>query len=142
MCDLSAINPVYEGVRAKESPEVNKMTKTLIAAAAMIALLTGAANNMAVQNNETADTVGRWTEKEETSIDAEAQEIFDQATGELIGVDYTAVELLETQLVSGMNYKFLAEAKTVYPGAESRKVIVTVYRDLAGNVSILDIENL
>lgn len=118
------------------------MTKTLIAAAAMIALLTGAAGNMAVQNNEPADTVGRWTEKEDTSIDAQAQEIFDQATGELIGVDYTAVELLETQLVSGMNYKFLAEAKTVYPGAESRKVIVTVYRDLAGNVSILDIENL
>ncbi len=135
-CDHCPGNPVYEGVRAKESPkEIKNMTKTFIAAAAVIAMLAGTA---AQADNK--EILGGWTEAQETEITPEIQEIFDEAADKLIGVDYEAIELLETQIVNGTNYKFLAESRVVYPGAEKKTVIVTVYRDLAGNVSVLDIE--
>ena len=113
------------------------MKKMIIAAIAAVAMLTGTAAVTA--QYEDTKTVGGWTETEVKEITPEMQEIFDEATGQLIGVDYEAVELLETQIVNGTNYKFLAESRVVYPGAEKKTVIITIYRDLAGNVSVLDI---
>lgn len=132
---------MYEGEEAKKSPEEKKMkniTKMIIAIVAMLTLITIAATAVAAKN-ENRQTVGGWSEPEVTEITPEMQEIFDEATDKLIGVNYKAVELLETQLVNGTNYKFLAESQVVYPGAQKKTVIITVYRDLAGNVSVLDI---
>ena len=102
------------------------MFKTMFAGAAVIALLTGAA-----AMNNTADT---------QMIAPEAQELFDEATEKLIGVDYKAIDLIETQIVNGTNYKFKAESRIVRPGAEKKTVTVTIHKALDGTVTILDIE--
>ena len=108
----------------------------MFAGAAVIALLTGTAMN------NTADTqiLGGWTAVEETEIAPEAQELFDEATEKLIGVDYKAIDLIETQIVNGTNYKFKAESRIVRPGAEKKTVTVTIHKALDGTVTILDIE--
>ena len=89
---------------------------------------------------ENKEILGGWIESDEPEMTEELKEIFEIATEDLIGVKYEVIELLETQIVSGTNYKFLAEKQVVYPGSEKETVIVTVYKDLMGRVSILDIE--
>ena len=83
--------------------------------------------------------LGGWQAAEDGTITEELQEIFDKAAEGLVGVSYTPIELLETQIVSGTNYRFLCESRVVAPNAEAKQVIVTVYRDLNGNASITDV---
>ena len=85
------------------------------------------------------EIVGGFTPAENEELTEELRELFDKATEGLIGVSYKPVKLLETQIVSGMNYRFLAESQVVAPGAEASQVVVTVYRSLSGEVSILEI---
>ena len=114
------------------------MLKSMIAGAAVIAMLTGAAMNNTAKTEETI--VGGWEKTEETVINDDAKAIFDEATEKLIGVYYEAIELIETQLVNGTNYKFRAESQVVYPGAEKKEAIITIHKALDGTVTILDIE--
>lgn len=83
--------------------------------------------------------LGGWQAAEDGTITEELQEIFDKAAEGLVGVSYTPIELLETQIVAGTNYRFLCESRVVAPNAETKQVIVTVYRDLNGNASITDV---
>lgn len=106
----------------------------MFAGAAVIALLAGTA-----MTTENTQKTGGWSETEK-EISPEMQEMFDEATDELIGVNYEAVELIGTQLVNGTNYMFLAESQVVYPGAEKGTAIVTIHQALDGTVSILNIE--
>ena len=78
------------------------MTKTLIAAAAVIAMITGTA---AVNTN--TDTLGGYTETENTAATPETQKIFDEAMNDMIGVNYTAKEMIGKQIVNGTNYNWL-----------------------------------
>ena len=84
---------------------------------------------------------GGWEAAQDGTITKELQELFDRAVEGLTGVDYTPIELLETQIVAGTNYKFLCESRVVAPDAETKQAIVTVYEDLEGNVSIIDISD-
>ncbi len=112
------------------------MTKTIIAAAAVIAMMTGK-----VTLTQTDITkCGGWTETEVNEITPEMQEIFDEAMDRIIGVDYVPVEMIGTQLVNGTNYMYRCESQTVYPGAEKKEAIVTIHVDLEGHISLLDIE--
>ncbi len=112
------------------------MTKTFIAAAAIIAMLTGTA-----VNTTTETTCGGWTETEVNEITPEMQTIFDEATKNIIGVNYIPQEMIGTQIVSGTNYMYRCESQGVYPGAEKKEVIVTVHVDIEGHISVLNIEN-
>lgn len=132
---------MYESEQQSKKPEIKNMTKFAITAA-VIALAGSAAGLSTVNNDSETQNTGSWNIPKETAITEEMNEIFDKATESLIGVDYEAVELIGIQTVSGTNYKFLAETQVVYPGAEKQMAVVTVYKDAAGNVSILDIENL
>ena len=128
--------------------KMNKTMKNMFAvSASAILMFAGACTNtpekeeVKAEPAETAAAAGAWTPAEDGTITDELMEIFDKAMDEMIGVSYTPVELLETQLVSGMNYRFLCDAVTVVPGAETRQAIITIYRDLNGNCSILDIQD-
>ncbi len=79
--------------------------------------------------------VGGWTQVEDKTVTEDLQKIFDQAM-EKESENYTAIELLETQLVAGTNYKFLCETE------DKKQVIVTIYADLQGNAEVTDIEEL
>ena len=104
-----------------------------------IALIVLSATACSTAKEEIID--GGWETVEDGEITTELQELFDKATEELEGVDYTPVKLLETQVVSGTNYKFLCDATVVSPDAETKQMIVTIYQDLQGNVEILDIQD-
>ena len=84
--------------------------------------------------------VGGWQTPDSPDITPELQEIFEKATEGLLGVDYTPLALTGTQLVAGMNYRILCEARTVVPDAEPYYVTMTIYKDLEGNASVTDIE--
>lgn len=116
---------------------MNKLIKLMFAAG--LAFSVAACSASAPEGEK--EIVGGWTEAEDGTITDELQAKFDKAMEGFTGVGYTPVRLLETQLVSGTNYKFLCEAQTVVPGAEKREAIVVIYEDLEGNCSILEIQD-
>ena len=83
--------------------------------------------------------VGGWTLTEDAALTEEAKDAFDKAMEGLVGVNYTPLALLGTQLVSGMNYSILCEATVVYPNAQPYYALVTVYRDLQGKAEVRNI---
>lgn len=85
------------------------------------------------------DLDGGWTQAESPVVTEDATKAFDKAMEGFVGVDYSPVALLSTQVVSGTNYCFLCEATVVYPGAETSYALVYIYADLQGNAEITDI---
>lgn len=117
---------------------MKQIYKAIIAALVLIAIAATVFTN--AHAGEDRPVLGGWTEEEKT-ITEEQKEIFDQALEGLVGVDYVPVELVGTQLVNGTNYRFLCEARTVVPGAETRHVIITIHQKLSGETEILNIED-
>ena len=91
------------------------------------------------QKKNEPQTVGGWTLTEDAAVTDAAQGVFAKAMEGLVGVNYTPVALLGTQLVSGTNYCFLCEATVVYPDAQPYYAVVTVYQDLQGKAEIRNI---
>lgn len=113
------------------------MKRILILSLALLLLCLAACG----QKTEQAQT-GGWALTEDAKITSEAQQAFDKALEGLVGVQYSPVALLGTQLVSGTNYCVLCEATVVYPDAQPGYALVYVYADLQGNASILNIVRL
>ncbi len=86
--------------------------------------------------------LGGWSLCESIEVTQELNDLFEKAMAEQVGVDYTPVALLATQLVSGTNYCFLCRAAVVYPDALPYYALVYVYQDLKGNASVLEINTL
>ena len=83
---------------------------------------------------------GGWTEAEDQTITEELKEIFDSALNGLLGATYEPVKLLSTQVVNGINYKFLANGtKTTNPITKGTYNI-TINKSTDGTISLLDIE--
>ena len=72
----------------------------------------------------------------------EEQKIFDTAMDGICGVGYQPICLLGTQVVAGVNYAFLCRATPVYPESEHYIAIVTVFRDLKGNITLSKVQHL
>ena len=85
---------------------------------------------------------GGWQVAEDTAITEERQELFDRALNGLLGVSYVPVAYLGSQVVAGMNHCFLCQATVVYPGAQTRLVLVYLYEDLTGHAEITRIADL
>lgn len=86
------------------------------------------------------ELVGGFISVEDGTLTDELKAIFNKALDGLTGATYEPVELVATQVVAGTNYKFLANGtKTTNPVTKGT-YYVTVYEDLSGNVSLLDIE--
>ena len=79
---------------------------------------------------------------EANALTEEAQAAFDKATEQLMGVNYTPVALLATQVVAGTNYCILCQATAVVPDAKPYWTLLYLYADLEGNVEILNIYDL
>lgn len=86
--------------------------------------------------------LGGWSLCESIEMTQELSDLFEKAMAEQVGVDYTPMALLATQLVSGTNYCFLCRAAVVYPDALPYYALVYVYQDLSGNASVLEISAL
>ncbi len=82
---------------------------------------------------------GGWAPVADPAMTEERKALFDKGLEGLLGVNYLPVAYLGSQVVAGTNHAFLCQATVVYPGAQPGFVIVYLYEDLQGNVSILNI---
>lgn len=89
-----------------------------------------------------APVMGGWTPSADPAVTEEVKAVFDKGMEKLLGVSYVPVAFLGTQVVAGTNYCFLAQATVIYPDAQPTYVMVYLYQDLQGNVSVLHIANL
>ena len=88
---------------------------------------------------------GGWTassEGGENALTEEEREMFNSATEELLGVYYKPIVVLGTQVVSGKNYAVLSVAETVTETPVYKMSVVTIYKDTAGNSSVLTVANI
>ena len=85
------------------------------------------------------EMVGGWQAAEDSAVTEELQAVFDKGLEGLVGVGYTPVAYLGSQVVAGTNHAFLCRAVTVVPDAVPRWTIVYLYEDLQGNVSLMNI---
>ena len=83
--------------------------------------------------------VGGWTMVEDSTITEELKALVDKAT-EGMDTVYTPVALLNTQLVSGMNYCFLC--RTGKPDSIPAWSLVYIHADLSGNAEIMNVYEL
>jgi hypothetical protein len=74
--------------------------------------------------------LGGWTGFR-APLTAEAKKAFDEAMHGLVGVVYTPVAFA-SQVVAGINYCYLCNAKGVYPGARESAAMVHIYQPLPG----------
>ena len=115
------------------------MKKTLIAL--MVLVLTFA---LCIAPVSAEEIDGGWEipVTEANALTEEAQAAFDKAAEQLMGVNYTPVALLATQVVAGTNYCILCQATAVVPDAKPYWTLLYLYADLEGNVEILNIYDL
>lgn len=114
----------------------------LILAACLLALAACGATEKAEDTPDPSDAiVGGWTRAGSPELSGEALEIFEKAMNDYGSSEYEGVALLATQVVAGMNYRFLG-VKTVDCGTcvtEKTYCVITVYKDLQGNARVTDI---
>ena len=87
------------------------------------------------------EAMGGWQEPDSPALTEEATAAFHKAVDGLVGVEYVPVALLSTQVVAGTNYRILCEATVVYPGEEMHYVVMTLYEELDGSVSVPDVRD-
>lgn len=87
-------------------------------------------------------TLGGWTIAASSELTEETRLLFEKGVADLLGVTYTPVALLGTQLVAGTNYCFLCQATVVYPDAQPYYALVYLCEGLEGQVSVLQIDVL
>lgn len=115
------------------------MKKLLLTLLTLTMILTVSACGKKEEKAQETELVGGWTEAQDSTITPELQTIFDKAFEGMVGASYKPIKLLATQVVSGTNYKFLAEQTTVTANPETKKVVVEIYEDAQGNVSVTEI---
>ena len=79
---------------------------------------------------------GGWTMEIQGGLDEQSREIFDAAFEMQVGVVYTPICLLATQIVAGTNYMFLAQTDA------GNLVIIKVNQDLEGTVTAMDFRDV
>ena len=82
--------------------------------------------------------LGGWTTSDlcVTALTDEEKQLFETAKGGLLGVDYTPVQVLATQVVSGTNYAYLLKGTTVTKEPVTSYYIGVVYKDLSDNAEL------
>lgn len=73
---------------------------------------------------------GGWTSYS-TQISKEAQNAFNEALKNHTGVHYTPLAVA-SQVVAGINYRFLCDAQIVYPDAPHYAAFVQIFKPLNG----------
>jgi hypothetical protein len=71
----------------------------------------------------------------------DAQKVFDTVFGKMVGVKYEPVAFSK-QVVNGINYRYLCNATGIYPGAETKHVVVIIHQPIQGEPHLESIEPL
>ena len=86
-----------------------------------------------------APMVGGWAPAADPAVTDDVQALLDKGLAELVGVNYVPVAYLGSQVVAGTNHAILCQASVVVPDAVPYFVIIYLYEDLEGNVTIMNI---
>ncbi len=137
---------------------MKKSIRTIAAAlAAIMAMSTAAISSYAIYTGEPVDyadgemhimtaVAGGWSVNESMNIslesDPDAKAAFEKATEKLMGVNYTAIGILGTQVVAGMNYAILCRSTVVSPDAQPEMKIMYIYADLQGNAEVTGFQTI
>ena len=129
---------------------MKKFVPMVLSGALAIALVACGGNSAQNQTQESTPTeatqvVGGWTVETgavQSTLTEKAQSIFESAIAEQVGVTYTPVAVLGTQVVAGTNYAFLCQGTTATADPQTGWYIVEVYNDLEGKSSVLAINEL
>lgn len=89
-----------------------------------------------------SDLEGGWRHREDMNLSKEDIQLFDNALEGLVGVNYSPIAVLATQVVAGTNYAYLCEATPAVLDSEPFYAVVVIYEDLSGNTEISDIVEL
>ena len=89
-----------------------------------------------------SDLAGGWQAADSPEVTDAMEDMFDRAIDPVLGLDCDPEALLATQVVSGTNYCFLCEVEPVTSDDVEYYALVSIYEDLQGNVSLLDIREL
>lgn len=81
---------------------------------------------------------GGWTAAEDQTVTAELSELFDKAFEGFAGASYEPLAFLGTQVVAGLNYRFLVKQTLVTAQPVVTYGYLTLYCDLEGNVTFND----
>ena len=92
---------------------------------------------------ESPELMGGWTAAEDPRVTEEHKKLFEKACETLTGAVYTPILYLGSQVVAGTNYRFLCkmEASVAELKSAAKYAIVTIYEDLQGNASILELKD-
>lgn len=96
------------------------------------------------ETTDSSAALGGWTAYTDyvQIIDENEKALFEKAVEKLLGVNYTPVQVIATQTVSGKNYAFLAATETVTAEPKKGFAIVTVYEDTNGNAEVLAVNEI
>ena len=92
-----------------------------------------------LENIEEEPIDGGWSSKDSIKITDEHKALFEKLNGQLAGATFEPVAFLGSQVVAGMNYRFLAKETATVPDAKPVYAIIEIYKDLDGNVSVNNI---
>lgn len=86
---------------------------------------------------------GGWTPAENFGeLTEERLAVFRKGMETLLGVDYTPLAYLGSQVVAGTNHVFLVKGTVVVPTRPVSYALAYLYEDLQGNVKLLNIADL
>lgn len=94
---------------------------------------------------EATPILGGWSvnaDAPEADMPEEARTAFDKAMEGLGGAIHTPIAYLGSQVVAGTNYAYLCKTELVTADPVTKLTLVTVYNDLEGNASILDVADV
>lgn len=83
---------------------------------------------------------GGWTDFS-TQIDASARQVFDEALGRIVGVEYSPIAVA-SQVSQGVNYRFFCNAYPVTPGMQTYPVMVRIYKPIYGKAQLMTIRDV
>lgn len=120
------------------------MKKIMCASLSAMLLLSGCSQAATEEADETEveEVTGGWQINEDETmavLPESVQNAFDKACEEYVGMGFTPIAYLGSQVVSGTNYKLLCKGTTVTATPETKLVTVTIYEDLDGNAQITDV---
>jgi len=81
---------------------------------------------------------GGWTPADDPTVTQERSDLFYKALGDLVGVEYTPIAYLGSQVVAGTNHCFLVQKRVVIPDAIPSYILVFIYEDLQHKAEIMN----
>ena len=131
-----------------------KKTISLILAVLMMALIGTALAEEATQTDlqpapapaaprrEQPQLLGGWTPAQDPTVTEDVKTLLDKATYQIPDLVLYPVAYLGSQVVAGTNHAILCQVRSDNPEDQPYFVIVYLYEDLQGNVSLINIGEL